>query len=114
MRRSLFAILCVALLSAWIARIERSGGIPHTPRAAKNGAEWVRTTVGWERRAALFAAASPRPTGIHPALIATLELSASLLVLLAFPSQAGPARKNPGLVPAPARRRTAVELAASR
>ena len=82
MRRSLLIIIIVALLSALISRAERVSGA----QASQN--DWIRTTTGWERRAGLTAERSQPQLGVHPALLATFQLGASLFVLLAFPGRA--------------------------
>jgi hypothetical protein len=79
-RRSLLTILIVAAISGWIARAERVS-------TAADPTAWVRTSVGWESRAAVEAAGPPAPPAIHPAVIASMELCASLFFLVAFPAR---------------------------
>ncbi len=89
MRRLLIVVLAVAVLSALIARAERSAG--GDQQATTSGADdWVRTVDGWERRAALGARQSSKPVELHPAIVAAFQMGASLLVLLAFPGRAVP------------------------
>lgn len=87
MRRSVFTIVSVAALSAWIARAERAVGVTsHDPRSiAAEADDWVRTAQGWQRRSALNASSSATPLPIHPALVAGFQIGFSLLVLVAFP-----------------------------
>ena len=81
MRRSLFVILLVAGLSSVIARAERP---------LQEASSWVRTADGWQRRTAI---AEPREVAkpIHPGLVASFQLGASLLALAAFPARTRPA-----------------------
>jgi hypothetical protein len=80
-RRSILVIITVASLSYWIARVERAAGQSYRT------ADWIRTADGWESRAVLAPRPAPLPA-IHPGLVAAFELTASLLVLVAFPGRA--------------------------
>lgn len=81
MRRSLLTILIVAAIAGWISAGERAAGL------VPAGSDWVRTNDGWESRLVLQPREeSPAPT-IHPGVIAALQLGASVLFLLAFPSR---------------------------
>jgi hypothetical protein len=78
-RRSLLTILIVAAISGWISRAERVS-------TAADPTAWVRTSAGWESRAAVEAG-PPAPPAIHPAVIASMELCASLFFLVAVPAR---------------------------
>ncbi|MCC6491985.1 MAG: hypothetical protein IT424_03080 [Pirellulales bacterium] len=80
MRRCLLTIAIVAAISGWIAQGERAAGRPR-------GGEWIRTAQGWESRRVLAAAEIVRPPAVHPAVVAGLQLGASLFVLIALPSR---------------------------
>jgi hypothetical protein len=89
-RRSLLVILIVAVLSAWISRMERPA------EATPYETDWVRTADGWQSRTVLAARTSVQPLALHPGLVAAFQLGASLFVLLAIPANvsavASPAR----------------------
>lgn len=103
MRRSILVIAIVAVLSAWIGRVEQAAGDPRSPQ------DWVRTADGWERRSVLTAERGPQAPEVHPGLVAAFQLGASLLVLLAFPGRAVPVAMTPAVVRhTPARRGFAV------
>jgi hypothetical protein len=57
--------------------------------------DWVRTVDGWERPAR-WRLSTPKPTLLHPAVVASLELLTALLALVAF-SPDGRARHRAGL-----------------
>jgi hypothetical protein len=107
LRRSLMTLLIVAALSAWINRAERAAGLP-----AEAG-PWVRTSQGWQSRAAVEPQEVSSPPPVHPGVIAALQLGASLLFLVAFPARV--AVQPVSLAPAPAgshRRKAASATAA--
>lgn len=55
---------------------------------------WVRTVDGWERPAR-WSLSTPKPTPLHPAVVASLELLTALLALVAL-SPDGRARHRAG------------------
>ncbi len=122
MRRSLLTILIVAAISAWLARAERAAGVGELEYAAPNHPEWVRTADGWQRRVMLVPEPPTRAFDIHPGLVAAFQLGFSVLVLVAFPGKATPARRPVpaaacGLAPAapaasPHKRRRRIPVAA--
>jgi hypothetical protein len=93
LRRSVFIILAVAVLSAWINHCERAIGLS-APSGASHSTrpptEWIRTADGWEPRAELDALPRTRGGRLHPALVAGFQLGASVFVLLAFPGRSAP------------------------
>jgi hypothetical protein len=92
--RSVLIILIVAVISSWISSGERTGA------DAAHAADWVRTADGWESRAVLDPYEPPAPPAVHPAVIAVLQLLASLFFLAAFPSRVslvGQGARAPGL-----------------
>jgi hypothetical protein len=97
MLRSVLTVALVASLAAWIARAERRGAEPaalaRTATAATPQTAWVRTADGWQPRGVL-AVDPPDSEPIHPGLIAGFQLAFSLLVLVAFPGKAKPARRS--------------------
>ena len=77
MKRSLLTILTVAAISGWISRGERAASVAEA-------SDWVRTADGWEVRAVIEPYEPSVPPPVHPAVIAGLQLGASLFFLLAF------------------------------
>ncbi len=111
MRRNLLVILTVAAISGWINRAELAAGDP------QSRVGWVRTTDGWESRAAVAPNEQTVFHAIHPGLVATFQLTASLFVLIALPGRAMRAFSTAPAAPAPTaavRRPTRRVLAANR
>jgi hypothetical protein len=78
--RSLCIIATVAALSAVLS------GLEHAQAVRGETLNWVRTVDGWEHTAVLNPDLLPgTPPALHPFLVASFELGASLFVLLAFP-----------------------------
>ena len=87
--RPLLTISAVAAISCCIAHFERAQGQQSTTST------WVRTVDGWEPSGVLDV--EPRPSeaiNLHPALVASFQLGASLFALLAFPSQKPSAKQS--------------------
>jgi hypothetical protein len=80
MLRSLLTIMIVAAISGWISAGERAVG-------RSTGNDWVRTADGWEPRIVLEPREPLTPPPIHPGIIAALQVSVSLMFLMAFPSR---------------------------
>jgi hypothetical protein len=80
LKRSLLTILTVAAISGWIARGERAASIAQA-------SDWVRTADGWEVRLVVEPHEPSTPPPVHPAVIAGLQLGASLFFLIAFPAR---------------------------
>jgi hypothetical protein len=101
LKRSLLTILTVAAISGWIARGERAASIAQA-------SDWVRTADGWEVRLVVEPHEPSAPPPVHPAVIAGLQLGASLFFLVAFPPRVRvlPVRVSDGA--ARPRRRAAV------
>ncbi len=80
MLRSLAIIAVVAAISGLLSHWEHAQAERGSPLA------WVRTADGWEPSAALSTHSFPHsaPT-LHPLLVASFQLGASVFVLLAFP-----------------------------
>lgn len=76
-------MVLVALVSAAIRSAETA---PDTPQLQTR--DWVRTIDGWERRSALSVRTGPIVGNLHPATVASFQLSASLLCLAAYPTAA--------------------------
>lgn len=80
MLRSLFIIAIVAAISGLLSHLESAQAERHSDRA------WVRTVDGWEPSSVLtthsLVEGSP---ALHPLLVASFQLGASVFVLLAFP-----------------------------
>lgn len=81
MKRSLLTFLIVVAISGWISRGERAAGL------AAEASDWVRTADGWESRQAIEPYEPSSPPAVHPAVIAGLQLGASLFFLVAFPAR---------------------------
>jgi hypothetical protein len=81
LRRFLLTFLAVVGLSLWISSVERASG---EPRLTK---DWVRTADGWESRGVVAARPAAFAPALHPALVATFQLSFSVFCLIAFPTQ---------------------------
>jgi hypothetical protein len=107
LRRSLMTLLIVAALSAWINRAERAAGLP-----AEAG-PWVRTSDGWQSRAAVEPQEVSSPPPVHPGVIAALQLGASLLFLVAFPARVAVQPVLRAAVPARSGRRKSAPAAAA-
>ncbi|MBA3483674.1 MAG: hypothetical protein H0T51_17840 [Pirellulales bacterium] len=80
MKRSLLTILTVAAISGWISRGERAASVAEA-------SDWVRTADGWEVRQMVEPYEPSVPPPVHPAVIAGLQLGASLFFLVAFPAR---------------------------
>lgn len=87
--RFVLTTAAVAMLSYCLAHFESARGQRHMVGGPAE-ASWVRTSDGWAHGESLWPAQRPsvRPT-LHPLLVAGFQLSASLFVLVAFPSSAG-------------------------
>ena len=92
MKRSLLTILTVAAISGWISRGERAASV------AEAG-DWVRTADGWEVRAVIEPYEPSVPPPVHPAVIAGLQLGASLFFLVAFPARVRVLSGATGILP---------------
>lgn len=87
MLRCVVTVASVALLSGLLSHIQQAQGQRDFASVRSTGPTWVRTVDGWEPSIALKSdpdAATP-PT-LHPLLVASFQLSASLFALLAFPA----------------------------
>jgi len=78
------------MLSCCLAHLENARGGRHATSDQPSNS-WVRTIDGWEHREMLWLerCAVENPA-LHPLLVATFQLSASLFVLTAFPGAARP------------------------
>ena len=92
MKRSLFTILTVAAISGWISRGERAASIAEA-------SDWVRTADGWEVRAVIEPYEPSAPPPVHPAVVAGLQLGASLFFLVAFPARVRVLSGATGILP---------------
>jgi hypothetical protein len=101
LKRSLLTILIVAAISGWISHGERAASVAEA-------SDWVRTADGWEVRQMVEPYEPSTPPPVHPAVIAGLQLGASLFFLVAFPPRVRvlPVRVSEGA--ARPRRRAAV------
>ena len=97
MKRSLLSFLIVAALSGWISSGERAAGL------ATAANDWVRTADGWESRQAVEPAETSSRLAVHPAVVAGIQLGASLFFLVAFPARVTvqPVRVSRGVVRTP-------------
>lgn len=93
MKRSLLTILTVAAISGWISRGERAASV------AAEASDWVRTADGWEVRAVVEPYEPSVPPPVHPAVIAGLQLGASLFFLVAFPPRVRVLSGATGILP---------------
>ena len=93
LKRSLLTILTVAAISGWISRGERAASI------AAEASDWVRTTDGWEVRQVVEPYEPWAPPPVHPAVIAGLQLGASLFFLVAFPPKVRVLPSATGMLP---------------
>ena len=85
--RSVVIILSVALLSGLLSHFQQAQGERELASASGASPEWVRTVDGWEPSRALLAESNPAlPPTLHPLLVASFQLTASLFALLAFPA----------------------------
>lgn len=77
MYRSLVTIVAVAAISCFLVKLQHAQGqLP----------DWVRTADGWEPSGVLLVESRPLETPeLHPLLVASFQLGASVFVLLAFP-----------------------------
>jgi hypothetical protein len=89
-RQSLLTLLIVAAISGWISHGERAAGLSGEP------IDWVRTADGWESRTAVEPYELSAAPAVHPAVVAALQLGASMFFLVAFPARvtAVPARNS--------------------
>ena len=93
MRHSLLTLLIVAAISGWISRGERAAGL------SGQAIDWVRTTDGWESRTAVEPYELSAPPAVHPAVVAALQLGASLFFLVAFPARVRVLSGATGILP---------------
>jgi hypothetical protein len=92
LKRSLLTILTVAAISGWISRGERAASVAEA-------SDWVRTADGWEVRAVIEPHEPSVPPPVHPAVIAGLQLGASLFFLIAFPARVRVLSGATGILP---------------
>ncbi|MCG8451385.1 MAG: hypothetical protein MI725_17605 [Pirellulales bacterium] len=86
MYRCLLTIAAVAMLSCCFAHLEKAQG-QRQIAAGDARTMWVRTVDGWENSELLWLESSRFVApSLHPTLVAGFQLSASLFVLIAFPS----------------------------
>ena len=83
-------IIFLALLLLAVFEVACNWTAPEPPPAIT----WVRTVDGWERPAR-WSLSTPKPTLLHPAVVASLELLTALFALVAF-SPDGRARHRAG------------------
>ena len=87
--RPLVTIVAVALLSGLLSHWHQAQGQREVAAARSDGTTWIRTIDGWEQSIVLEAPAEPPAIpALHPLLVAGFFVSASLLALLAFPTDA--------------------------
>lgn len=82
----MFTVASVALLSWMLSHLQQAQGQREVASVGSSSTSWVRTVDGWEPSIVLQSdpnAASP-PT-LHPLLVASFQVTASLFALLAFP-----------------------------
>ena len=84
MFRSLLIIVTVAAIAGAISHFESAQA---ERQSQVSPVAWVRTVDGWEPSAVLTANAVSTPPALHPFLVASFQLGASLFALLAFPSR---------------------------
>ncbi len=87
MLRCVVTIVSVGLLCGLLSHFQQVQGQLEFTSARSTGTAWIRTADGWEPSIVLKSdpdAASP-PT-LHPLLVASFQLIASLFALLAFPA----------------------------
>jgi hypothetical protein len=82
--RSLSIIATVAAIAAVISHFESAHAERQTP---VQPIAWVRTVDGWEKSAVLTAESASTQPSLHPFLVASFEVGASLFALFAFPSR---------------------------
>jgi hypothetical protein len=82
--RSLSIIVTVAAIAGVISHFE-SAQAERQPVVQPTA--WVRTIDGWEPSSVLTAETASIPPSLHPFLVASFQLGASLFALLAFPSR---------------------------
>jgi hypothetical protein len=92
LKRSLLTILTVAAISGWISHGERAASVAEA-------SDWVRTADGWEVRQMVEPYEPSSPPPVHPAVIAGLQLGASLFFLLAFPARVRVLPSATGILP---------------
>jgi hypothetical protein len=92
LKRSLLTILTVAAISGWISRGERAASVAEA-------SDWVRTADGWEVRQVVEPYEPSAPPPVHPAVIAGLQLGASLFFLVAFPTRVRVLSGATGILP---------------
>ncbi len=86
MYQSVLTLAAVVALSSVIASLDNAQG-QRQVLSQSPGLSWVRTTDGWEDHELLWSEYGPTENpALHPLLVATFQLSASLFVLVAFPS----------------------------
>lgn len=84
MFRSLSIIVTVAAIAGVISHFESAQAERQPP---VQQIAWVRTIDGWQHSSVLTAESASTPPALHPFLVASFQLGASLFALLAFPSR---------------------------
>lgn len=85
--RSVVIILSVALLSGLLSHLQQAQGERELASASAASPKWIRTVDGWEPSRVLLPESDPAlPPVLHPLLVASFQLTASLFALLAFPA----------------------------
>lgn len=88
--RCLVTLVAVSLLSCLLSHWQQAQGQREVAATDSHGITWVRTVDGWEPSTVLQAWPEPAtPPALHPSLVASFFVSASLLALLAFPDASG-------------------------
>ena len=87
MLRCLVTIVSVALLSGLLDHVQQAQGQREFASARSTGTDWIRTVDGWEPSIVLeLDPGSATLPVLHPLLVASFQLIASLFALLAFPA----------------------------
>jgi hypothetical protein len=88
--RCLVVVVSVVLLSGLLNHFQLVQGqreiSRETASAQPLATSWVRTVDGWEPRIALELDPAATPPALHPLAVASFQVFASLLALLAFPA----------------------------
>ena len=97
MLRCVVTVTAVALLSWLLSQWQQAQGQREVAAVRADGTTWVRTVDGWEPSIVLESQPEPAtPPTLHPLLVASFQLTASLLALLAFPEASSASRAVPG------------------
>lgn len=87
MLRCVITVASVALLSGFLSHLQQAQGQREFASVHSTGPDWVRTVDGWEPSIVLMSDPdAATPPALHPLLVASFQLTASLFALLAFPA----------------------------